>query len=119
MVKFTYREIDEIIILECTQYPTIDDLTSNLVLIVKSGQPIILQWADGVLFMAAPLPPETEILMNEYLKGRMYWSNVIFTLMPEYNPIVKKDNYEIAILNATSSSTLCQAAKWLKNRPQH
>ena len=116
MVKFTHRGIKEVIILECDQYSTIDDLISNLALVMKSGQPVILQWAEGVLFMPLPLPPETDNLMDEYLKGRMYWTSVVFALMPEYEHVVKKDNIEIAVLNATSSSILCQAAKWLKNR---
>jgi len=116
MVKFTHREVNEVIILECIQYPTIDDLISNLILVVKSGQPVILQWAEGVLFMYAPLLPDNDRLMDEYLKGRIYWQNVFFTSMPEYKPVVEKENIEIYVLNATSSSTLCQAAKWLKNR---
>jgi len=116
MVKFTHRGIKEVIILECDQYSTIDDLISNLALIVKSGQPVILQWAEGVLFMAVPLPSESEYLIDECLKGRIYWQNVFFTLMPKYNSLVKKDNMEIFVLNATSTSILCQAAKWLKNR---
>ena len=88
-------------------------------LIVISGQPIALNWAEGIVFLYMPYQPNSDIMIEETLKGTMYWATVLFTSMPEYQPLKKFGAREIPIVDQTSIPHLRQVAQWLKKRIKH
>jgi len=60
------------------------------------------------------LPPDTETVAKEYLSGRIIWSSVLFTLMPNYQQTIKAGVMEVPIVDITPNETLRQVALWLK-----
>lgn len=117
MVKIIFKPIREVIIFECVYYPSVQELVNSLKILVKLGQPAVLAWAEGVLFIHTSLAPTTiKEIFEEFVSGRVYWPSVSFTLMPEYKSVVKIDALEIPVINVSYNPVLREVAKWLKNR---
>jgi len=72
------------------------------------------QWAEGVLFIYFPLVPDTNDLMENYLKGRIFWSSVNFVLMPKYAPSIKVSGLEVPVVDVSEQPILRESAKWLR-----
>ena len=108
-LKFTYMPAKELIILEMVEY-TLEEITQTTALIQEIGRPIILNWADGIVFHHNPLPFNTKELLKERKNGRIYWASVIFALMPDYVPKLKIGPRDIPVV-ATPNPLLKRAAK--------
>jgi hypothetical protein len=113
-LKISYKPADELIILEIVEY-NIHKLAETCALLLEAGRPIILNWAEGIAFHHQPLPFNTKELLNERKKGRVYWANVIFALMPEYITRLKVGARDIPIVE-TPNPVLKQVALWIKMR---
>jgi len=74
MIKITYEPFKEVVIKEFTRYEEIEDLIFIFAQLRASGVPAALNWANGVVFVHSLIPPATDQLMEEFLKGRIYWS---------------------------------------------
>ncbi|NIR87032.1 hypothetical protein GWO13_05440 [Candidatus Bathyarchaeota archaeon] len=118
MVEIVCRAPKQLVILECTQYPSVEDLSKTIAVIISIGQPIILKWAEGVVLSYSLLPPTTDSLMKEFLEGRVYWSDVVFALMPEYKPTVRVGTFDIPVIDVSPNPILREAAKWMKASAQ-
>ncbi len=122
-MKITYDPFKEMIIKDIVKFENLDDLLYMFAQLRASGQPVALNWADGVVFIHAPLPPNTDELMEDFLKGRIYVVGVNFALMDEYQSFLvyksKQGEVPVPILNVSSSQMLSELAKWLKTRSWH
>ena len=114
MVEVVCRAPKQLVILECTQYPSIEALSATIGTIMRAGQPVILKWAEGVTFSYSLLTPTTDSLMNEFLEGRVYWTDVIFALMPEYRSTIKVGTLDIPVIDVSPNPVMREAAKWMK-----
>lgn len=112
MVKISYMPARELIIMEMVVY-RLQKLAETCALLIEAGQPVILNWAEGVAFYHQPLPFNTKELMKERMRGRIYWASVIYADMPEYTPVLKVGARDIPVL-ATPNPVLKQVARWLK-----
>jgi len=112
-VKVIYKPAKEIVILDCFQFSN-DRLSQMFAKIIHSGLPVMAQWAEGVLFIYFPLAPDTNDLMDNYLKGRVFWGSVNFTLMPKYSSSIKVSGLEIPVLDVSDHAVLREVAKWLR-----
>ena len=113
-MKITYKPAEELIILEMVEY-SLDKLAETGALIQEAGRPVILNWAEGVVFYHMPLPFNTKELLKERQQGRIYWASVIYAPLPEYRPTLKIGPRDIPIL-ATPNPLLIQVAKWIKEQ---
>jgi hypothetical protein len=113
-IKISYKPVEELIILEMVEY-NLKELAETGALLIDSGRPVILSWADGVAFYHQPLPFNTKELLRERMRGRIYWASVIFASMPEYMPALKVGARDIPVL-ATPNPLLVQVARWMKSR---
>ena len=113
MVEIVCRRPKKLIILECTRYPSLNDLANTIAVLIRTGNMTVLKWAEGVAFTYTDIPPSTESLTEDFLQGRMYWSDVIFAAMPEYKPIIRVGTMDIPVIDVTPNSFLRQVAKWL------
>jgi hypothetical protein len=111
-VNIFIKQIQNIFIFECTEF-RVDEFLKKLGLIVRSRQPIRLDWAEGVIFSASPYQPKSDIIIKEALKGNIYWSSVLFALMPEYKQLIKFGAFEVPVINQEKNSTLRQVGLWL------
>ena len=112
-VRVIYRPAKEIVILDYFQFSR-DALDQMFARLIHSGLPVMAQWAEGLIFIYFPLAPDTDELMENYLKGRVFWSSVSFALMPKYSPSIKVGGLEIPVLDVSSHPVLVEVAKWLK-----
>ncbi|UCE44116.1 MAG: hypothetical protein JSV57_01080, partial [Candidatus Bathyarchaeota archaeon] len=118
MVEVVCRAPKQLVVLECTQYPSMEALSGTIATIVRTGEPVILRWAEGVVFSYSLLPPTTDSLLKDFLEGRSYWSDVVFALMPEYKSTVRVGTLDIPVIDVTPNLLLREAAKWMKANVQ-
>ena len=114
MVEIVCSPPKQLVILECTQYPSMEALSGTIATIIRVGQPLVLRWAEGVTFSYSLLPPSTDSLMKEFLKGRIYWTDVVFALMPEYKPAIKVGTLDIPVIDVSPNPILREAAEWMR-----
>ncbi len=106
----------QLIILERVRYPSVEALSKVVGVIISTGEPIILKWAEGVVFSYTPLAPSTDLLLDEYVKGKIYWSDVVYAIMPEYKQTIRLGSMDIPVIDVSPNPQLCEAAKWMKNQ---
>jgi len=114
MVEIVCRPPKQLVILECTEYPSIEALSKTIATIITMGQPFALKWAEGVTFSYSLLPPTTDSLMKDFLEGRIYWTDVVFALMPEYKSSIKVGTLDIPVIDVSPNPILREAAEWMK-----
>jgi len=114
-VRIVYKPAKEIVILDYFQF-SVEKLEQMFACILQSGAPISAQWAEGVIFLYFPLVPDSEDLMEHYLKGRIFWSSVSFALMPKYAPSIKLSGFEIPVIDVSEHPILRETAKWLREQ---
>jgi hypothetical protein len=114
VVEFVCNPPKKVVVLECTEYPSLEALTKVLATFMQTGSSVVLRWTEGIAFLYTYLPPTTDGLMKEFLEGRVYWSDVIFALMPEYKPIIRVGTIDIPLIDVTPNHVLREAAKWMK-----
>lgn len=112
-IEIVVSPIKKIVIFECTKLP-ITEFFKRVELIAMSGQPIALNWSGGIVFFGAPYQPNSDIIIEQALKGTIYWGAVLFSPMPNYQPIKKVGAREVPIIDQTSIPYLRQVAQWLK-----
>jgi hypothetical protein len=117
-MKITYEPFEEVVVKEYVRYENLQNLLFIFAQLRASGQPVSLNWAKGVVFALSPLPPSTDQLMEDHLKGRLYIASASFALMPEYKEVVNYiadgQKMPIPVINASDSIALCEIAEWLK-----
>lgn len=116
MVKVTFRPWEEVIIHESIQYPTLDEIVRlQSVGVPPGGLARPLNWAEGVVFRHAPMPP-TEDVVREQLQGKVHWSSVAWALMPKHQNVIviKETNVRIPINDVSANEILSEVAKSLK-----
>ena len=116
-IKITYEPFKEIVIKEYTRFQNIEDLIYIFAQMRSSGAPAALNWANGLVFVYLALPPDTDQLVEDFLKGRIYWTNVTFAAMPQYKPVVEtREKIQVPIINASSNIIIRQVTEWLKQQ---
>jgi len=108
----------EIVIIECTRFPTIDDL-ARFANIAAGGKTTGVYWANGVTFVYYPLPTTTEIAAKALIEEKkVYWAFVSYALMPEYRPLIEtKERIMVPVINMSTSPLFQKVAQWLKKQP--
>jgi hypothetical protein len=117
MIKISYDPFKEVVIKEYVRFEKIEDLIYIFAQLRAGGAPVALSWANGIVFVYMPVPMETDVLMEEYLKGKVYWANVSFAEMPEYKPVLEtKERIQVPVINVSSNALIMQVAEWLKKQ---
>jgi len=106
----------QLIILECTRYPSVEALSKIAAVVISTGESLILKWAEGVVFSYSPIAPATDLLLNEYVKGKIFWSDVVYALMPEYKQSIRVSTLDIPVIDVSPNPLLREVAKWMKKR---
>ncbi len=124
MVKITHKPLKEIVISEVIYFDSPETLANSYAPLKLTGQPVILQWVDGIVFTFNPIPPETDKLMDDFLDGITYWGAVAYSLMPEYHSMVTVSpesggTIEIGVQDVSMSTTLIKVASWLKEEAKN
>lgn len=115
-VKITYSPYKEIVIFELRGYPLQDLIRVHGEQALK-GLPVPpLLWAEGVVFWRQGIPPTESTLKEMREKGRIYWMDVRYALMPKYSREIASEDgrIRISVVDVSASPPLRAAAKWIK-----
>jgi len=119
-MKITYEPFKEIVIKDFTRFEELKDLLYMFAQLRAVGQPVALNWAEGVVFIHFAMEPVTDELVEDFLKGRLYYLGVNFAIMDKYKPflVYKSEQGEVPvpILNVSSNQMFSELAKWLKTQ---
>lgn len=116
MAKITYAPIQELVIHEIVEIAK-DDLMRER---VTPAGTMPLYWCEGIIFSFSSLPMTDEIT-KDYLKGRIHWLEVHYTVMDKYVPVLALDEEEykakmnIRVIDTSFSAIHKEFAKWLKS----
>lgn len=120
-MKITYEPFEEIVVKDLIRFENLNDFLYAFAQIRAAGQPVALYWAEGVVFVHVLLQPITDELVENFLKGRLYYTVVNFTLKDQYESSLtyrsqKGEEVAIPIINVSSSQMLSEFARWLKSQ---
>lgn len=110
-----HEPFKEVVIMECTRFPTPDDL-ARFANISVGGRPTGIYWADGVAFIYYPIPITTRTAAKHLIEEkRVYWAFVSYSLMPKYQSIVEtKERLIVPVIDMSTSPLFQTVAQWLK-----
>lgn len=100
------------VIFEVVEYG-LEKLAETCAILGSFGRPVILNWAEEVVFYHNPLPLNNKDLLKERMKGRIYWANLFYALMPVYKPSLKVGARDIPVI-VTPNPILKKVAEWIK-----
>ena len=120
-IEIVEHPIKKIVVLSVTQLSSEEffkRMDLNARALAMSGQTLMLNWAEGVVFLVSPYHPDSDIIIEEALKGVQYFSGVVFASMPRYESARKLSVGvgEIPIVDQTSVPEMKQIAQWLKSK---
>ena len=116
MFDIVCRPPKQLVIIECTRYPSVEALSKVVAIVISTGESVILKWAEGVVFSYTPIAPSTDLLLDEYVKGKVYWSDVVYALMPEYKQTIRVGTLDVPVIDVSPNPLLSEVAKWMKKQ---
>jgi hypothetical protein len=117
MVTIIHSPPDQIVVTGLTSFTSQQNLASMIAFVMNvSGQPLALYWAEGVVFLADFVEPEA--LPEEYVKGKIYASNISHAPMAKYNNSIRVANVEVPVIDVTSNVALRDLAKYIRENHQ-
>ena len=114
MVEISYEPLKRIIVREIVKYETPQQLVNAFTFIMKMGQPVLLTWADGVVFASQAIPPPE--MPEEYARGELYMASISCAPMSDYSSNVKSGNVEMPVIDVSRSQVSQHLAKFLKTK---
>jgi hypothetical protein len=113
MVSIVHQPPQEIVVTGLTGFASQQNLASMIAFVMNvSGQPMALYWAEGVVFLADFVEPEA--LPDEYVKGKIYASNVSHAPMTKYNNAIRIGTMEVPVIDVSSNIALRDLARWIR-----
>ena len=113
MVSIIHAPPQEIVVTGLTSFISQQNLASMIAFVMNvSGQPMALYWAEGVVFLADFVEPDA--LPDEYVKGRIYASNVSHAPMVKYSTSIRIANVEVPVIDVSSNVALRDLARWIR-----
>ena len=114
-IEITLNPMKKLVIFECIELP-VEEFLKRVELMAISGQPVALNWSEGIVFLFTTYYPNSDIIIEQALKGTFYWSGITFSSMPKYESIKRFGAREVPIIDQTSIPTFRQVTQWLKKR---
>ena len=72
-----------------------------------------INWVDGVVFQSFNFP-DTNLIVEEKLKGVLHWSSVMFAIKEKYEKQIIKDNATINLVDVSVNEVFRKLAEKLK-----
>jgi len=112
MVEIAHEPLKRIVIRELVKYDNPQQLVNALSFIMKMGQPVLLTWADSMVFVSQPIPPSD--MPEEYARGELYIASISYAPMAEFVHNVKAGNVEMPVIDVSRSPLSQDLARFLK-----
>jgi hypothetical protein len=114
MVEIAHEPLKRIVIRELVKYDNPQQLVNALSFIMKMGQPVLLTWADSMVFVSQPIPPSD--MPEEYARGELYIASISYAPMAELVHNVKAGNVEMPVIDVSRSPLSQELARFLKSK---
>jgi hypothetical protein len=114
-IDVEYRPAKKIVILDLESLDK-DELLKRVSAIRLNEQPMFLNWAEGVVFMAIPASTEINEVDENIMQGIIYFASVKYSLMPKYQSTAQVGADRIPIIDQTRSPIYKSIAKWIAKR---
>lgn len=72
-----------------------------------------MNWVNGVVFQSFNFP-DTNVMVEEKLKGILHWSSVMFAIKEKYEKQIIKDNATINFIDVSVNEIFRELAEKLK-----
>ncbi|HKZ61097.1 MAG TPA: hypothetical protein VJZ68_01600 [Nitrososphaera sp.] len=104
----------KLVIHELTEYQFEDFLQFMGATARAAGGGIItMNWANGVTFQILSFP-ESEVIVEEFLKGIIHYSNVLFALKEKFEKQIRKEYGTFMMADMSANEHLVQLSSVLK-----
>jgi hypothetical protein len=117
MVEIAPEPLKKIVVRELVKYDTAQQLVNALSFIMKMGQPVLLTWADNVVFVSQPIPPSD--MPEEYARGELFIASISYAPMTEFVHNVKSGNIEMPVIDVSRSPLSQDLARFLRSKLNH
>ena len=113
MVEIAHEPLKKVVVRELVRYDNAQQLVGSLAIIMKMGQPILLNWCEGMVFVSQPIPPPE--MPEEYAKGELYIASISYAPMPEFSHNVHSGNTEMPVIDVSRSPLSQEIGRFLKS----
>jgi len=117
-IEVEYRPIKKVVISDLEELDK-DELLKRVAAIRLNEQPIFLNWAEGVVFLALPASPDITEVNDNIMKGVAYYAVVTYSYMAKYQPSAQVGADRIPIIDQSRSPVLRSIARWINQREKH
>jgi hypothetical protein len=120
-VEIEVEPYSKIVIHEVVEYRLNDFLDLILIGAQAAGGTTIplVQWAAGVVFQAQPFNPDSEVVIEEQLKGIIHYLHVAFAVKEKFEPEVRTSKGTIRLVDGSANANLSNLAQFLKARSKY
>lgn len=115
MIDIIHNPIKKVHISEYIYYKDYEELAAILTL-NPMAQSATLFWAQGIIFIASPAHQDSEIMVEKYLEGEVYWNTIAFSKMSDFQGHVRIKGMEIPVIDVSKSEVMNSIAAWLKKK---
>ena len=115
IIPVEYRPLTKIVVLDVLKLDA-QDLFNRVAGLRMHQGGTMLNWVDGIVFLAFPADIRLDEVKEQSTKGVVYFATVLYAVQPTYQASVKVGAYQIPVLNQTKSRTFKSLVHWLKNR---
>ncbi len=115
IIPVEYRPLTKIVVLDVLKLDA-QDLFNRVAGLRMHQGGTMLNWVDGIVFLAFPADIRLNEVKEQSTKGVVYFATVLYAAQPTYQSSVKVGAYQIPVLNQTKSRTFKSLVRWLKNR---
>ncbi len=113
-MEITIEPWKKLIIHEVIEYSFEDWMTQIAFSSKTAGGAIpTINWANGIVFQSFNFP-DTNIIVEEKLKGVLHWSSVMFAIKEKYEKQLIKDNATINLIDVSVNEIFRKLADRLK-----
>jgi hypothetical protein len=114
-IVIEYRPVRKVVILDLMELNN-QQLFDRVSAIRMTGQPLFLNWAEGVVFIAIPASTDISEVDAHITKGTVYFAGVTYSTMSKYRSSVQTGVDTIPIVDQSRSPVFLSIAKWIKER---
>lgn len=113
-MEITIEPWKKLVIHEVIEY-SFDDWMTQIAFSSKTAGGAIptINWANGIVFQSFNFP-DTNIIVEEKLKGVLHWSSVMFAIKEKYEKQLIKDNATINLIDVSVNEIFKKLADRLK-----
>ncbi len=114
-IEIDYRPVRKAVILDLVQLQK-EQLLERVAAIRMAEQPIFLNWAEGIVFIAIPASSDISEVDENITKGVVYFAGITYSLMPKYQSFLQYGTDKIPVIDQSNYAVYRSIAKWIRNR---